>query len=199
MLTRTDLRRSLEGTAFRQHGFFTAAQALDVGYSYQAQKYHADRGNWVRVDRGVFRLPNWPTSADDEYVRACLGLGRDAVISHETALTVHDLSDVNPARINVTVPGGRRERNGILSIHEGAVPPGDREERDGWRVTTVERTLADVASSTSSQEHLTQAVREALANGVITPRRLRNRAAGLNDRAALRLERAVSTAVEEIQ
>nr|WP_220092943.1 hypothetical protein [Actinomyces sp. Z5] len=63
----------------------------------------------------------------------------------------------------------------------------------------MERTLADVASSTSSQEHLTQAVREALANGVITPRRLRNRAAGLNNRAALRLERAVSTAVEEIQ
>ncbi|MDR0991263.1 MAG: type IV toxin-antitoxin system AbiEi family antitoxin domain-containing protein [Propionibacteriaceae bacterium] len=48
--SRQVLRRRLETIAFTQAGFFTAAQALEAGYSYQAQKYHVDAGNWVRVD-----------------------------------------------------------------------------------------------------------------------------------------------------
>jgi len=73
---RQDLRRALHAVAFQQAGYFTAAQALEVGYSYQAQKYHADAGNWLRVDRALFRLPEWPADADDIYVRwTLLGLG----------------------------------------------------------------------------------------------------------------------------
>ena len=40
-------------------GYFTAAQAREAGYSYQAQKYHADRGNWERVRRGLCWLSCW--------------------------------------------------------------------------------------------------------------------------------------------
>lgn len=49
--SRQDLRQQLSAVAFAQAGYFTAAQALSIGYSYQAQKYHADHGNWVRVQR----------------------------------------------------------------------------------------------------------------------------------------------------
>jgi hypothetical protein len=51
---RQALRQALYRLAAGQAGFFTAAQALGLGYSYQAQKYHVDHGNWVRVDRGIF-------------------------------------------------------------------------------------------------------------------------------------------------
>lgn len=51
---RQDLRRALHAVAFQQAGYFPAAQALEVGYSYQAQKYHADAGNWVRVGRALY-------------------------------------------------------------------------------------------------------------------------------------------------
>jgi hypothetical protein len=40
-----DLRRQLHELAFGQSGYFTAAQAVRIGYSYQAQKYHVDHGN----------------------------------------------------------------------------------------------------------------------------------------------------------
>ncbi len=107
---RGDLRRLLDAIAFRQSGFFTAAQALEVGYTYQAQKYHVDAGNWTRIDRGLFRLPNWLSDPDDQYVRWALWSGDRGVVSHESALRVHGLSDVDPARFHLTVePGFRAE------------------------------------------------------------------------------------------
>jgi len=64
-----------------QGGYFTAAQAVSIGYSYQAQKFHVDHGNWQRVDRGLFRIPEWPTDDDDSFVRWTVwsgGLAADA-------------------------------------------------------------------------------------------------------------------------
>jgi hypothetical protein len=54
---RRNLRLALQTLAFGQAGYFTAAQAVDLGYSYQAQKHHVDNGNWLRIDRGLFHCP----------------------------------------------------------------------------------------------------------------------------------------------
>ncbi len=86
---RLDLRRRLNELAFGQAGYFTASQAKAVGYTYQAQKYHVDRGNWSRIDRALFRLPGWPSAAEDVYARWWVwseGLG---VISHESQQPAH--------------------------------------------------------------------------------------------------------------
>lgn len=56
---RRDLRRRLFNLASEQAGYFTAAQAKGVGYSYQAQAYHVAAGNWLRIERGLFRLAEW--------------------------------------------------------------------------------------------------------------------------------------------
>ncbi|MGH3850356.1 MAG: type IV toxin-antitoxin system AbiEi family antitoxin domain-containing protein [Pseudonocardiaceae bacterium] len=53
---RRDLRRRLFAQASEQAGYFTAAQAKAIGYSYQAQAHHVGAGNWLRIDRGLFRL-----------------------------------------------------------------------------------------------------------------------------------------------
>jgi predicted transcriptional regulator of viral defense system len=195
--SRQDLRRLLEALAFSQAGYFTAAQALDVGYTYQAQKYHADSGNWVRVDRGLFRLPNWPSAADDEHVLWTLwsrGLG---VMSHDTALSVHGLSDVDPPKVHLTVPAGFKARDPLVVTHVQELPERDTEQRQAWRVTTPLRTLADASGSDLSQEHVDQAVREALERGLATKQSILRRGATLGDRAALRLERALATALEQ--
>lgn len=57
---RIDLRRRLIDIAAAQSGYFTAGQAREAGYSYSAQRYHVNRGNWQQVDRALFRLPEWP-------------------------------------------------------------------------------------------------------------------------------------------
>lgn len=188
---RQDLRQRLNALAFAQAGYFTAAQAKGVGYTYQAQKYHADHGNWVRVDRGLFRLPGWPSTPADTFARWTVWSDGQGVISHESALSVHDLSDANPALVHLTVPGDfRAERDGVVLTH-AELPDRDIEDRGSWRVTSLERTLLDVAAGDLSQETVDSAVSEAIERGRVTRRRLLRRSADAPARTALRLERAL--------
>lgn len=189
---RRDLRRRIQAVAFDQAGYFTAAQAREAGYSYQAQKYHVDHGNWLRVDRGLFRLPEWPGDVTDSYVRWAVWSGGRGVVSHESALTLHGLSDADPARVHLTVPPGFRAEDPHVRLAIGDVPAGDREGRRGFEVTTVERTLLDVAGAGVSQEILSDAVHDAIRRDLTSARRLRRRAADATDKAALGIERALA-------
>ncbi len=177
--------------AAEQHGYFTAAQARDAGYSYQAQKFHVDHGNWVRVERGVFRLPEWPVSDDDHLVRWTLWSRRQGVISHQSALAVHGLGDVDPARIHISVPSGFRRESSAVVLHQQTVPPRDIEDRGGYRVTSPARAVAECAAESLPQELLDGAVAEALDQGITTRRRLLDSAAELGPRAEPGLERAL--------
>lgn len=188
---RTDLRRRLLAIAARQSGYFTAAQALDAGYSYPAQGYHAKRGNWLRVDRGIYRLPEWPTGPRDDLVRWSLWSRGRAVASHETALSVHELGDVDPARVHLTAPPNFRQKNPGVVIHRADLAPRDVEEHEGFRVTTPLQSLLDVAAAELDLDQLGQAIAEALARGMTTRRALLDRADQFGANAALRIERAL--------
>jgi predicted transcriptional regulator of viral defense system len=189
---RQDLRRRLAAVAAEQSGHFTAAQARSIGYSYQAQKFHADRGNWLRVDRGLFRLPEWPVGMHDDLVRLSLWSRDRAVVSHETALAVHDLGDANPAVIHLTVPPSFRSRppDG-LRLHRGELPDGDIWPYEGFRITTPLRTLLDIAAGTLDLDQLVDAVRQACERTPAMRDALMSRAEDLGARAALRIERAL--------
>lgn len=176
-----------------QAGYFTAQQARAAGYSHQAQNYHVKRGNWTRVGRGLFRLPDWPESEHDQYVYWRLWSGDRAVVSHESALALHELGEVNPAAVHLTVPPGFRAGNPAVALHKASLPPTDVEERAAFSVTTVERTLLD-AAGTVGQEQLDTAVGEALERGLVTPRRLRARSDNHGEHTALRIERALGAA-----
>lgn len=186
-----DLRRKLTALASRQSGHFTAAQALDIGYSYQAQKYHTDRGNWSRVDRGLYRLPEWPVGEHDDLVRWSLWSKGRAVVSHETALTIYDLGDVNPGRVHLTVPPGFRATAPGAVLHRGSVPEADIQEHEGFRVTTPVRTLLDVAAGDLELDQLKTAITDACVDNPATQRALLARADDFGERAALRIERAL--------
>lgn len=188
---RTDLRRRLLAIAARQSGYFTAAQALDAGYSYPAQRYHAKRGNWLHVDRGIYRFPEWPTGPRDDLVRWSLWSRGRAVVSHETALSVHDLGDVDPARVHLTAPPNFRQKNPGVVIHRADLAPRDVQEHEGFRVTTPLRSLLDVAAGELDLDQLGQAIAEALARGMTTRRALLDRADEFGANAALRIERAL--------
>ncbi len=189
---RQDLRRQLAALATGQSGYFTAAQALSVGYSYPAQKFHADRGNWLRVDRGLFRLPEWPVGEHDDLVRWSLWSRERAVVSHETALAVHDLGDANPAAVHLTVPANFRSRAPAgIRLHRAELPVGDIWLREGFRITTLLRTLLDVAAGTLDLDQLVDAVRHGCERTPTTRSGLLARAEELGPRAALRIERAL--------
>lgn len=194
--SRQDLRRGIEALAYQQAGYFSASQALANGYTYQAQKYHADAGNWVRVDRGLFRLPQWPSEPDDQFVLWTLWSDNRGVVSHDSALRHHGLSDIDPDRVHLSVPPGFGARDPMVVTHVSDLPESDCVPQRGWRVTTPLRTLADISESVLSQELVDAGVAGALAKGLVTRRAVLRRSAELADRGALRLERALASAVE---
>lgn len=174
----TDIRRALYAVAANQGGYFTARQALAIGYAYPEQHYHVTHGNWERVARGIFRLRDFPLpEREDLIVLSLMSHDRSgqpqAAVSHETALALHDLSDANPARVHLTVPAGfRRQLPPEVVLHRGLLQPGDWEEREGYRVTTPLRTLLDIAESPTSWPYLDAAVRDALRRGLVRRRQL---------------------------
>lgn len=195
MSDRLDLRRRLHELAFRQAGYVSAAQALEVGYTYQAQKYHVDRGNWVRIDRGLFRLAEWPAAADDAYARWSVWSDGLGVISFQSAADVHDLGEFDLGDVHLTIPSPRPAATGVV-LHVAAVDD-DVEDRGSYRMTTVTRTLLDLATASVTQEQLTSAVRDALATGRVGSGVLRRRMDDFGASAALRLERALAAAPQE--
>ena len=192
--------KSLNALAYRQAGYFTAAQAVEAGYSHQAQRHHVDAGNWDRVSRGLFRLAAWPDEPEDAYIPWGLWAGGRATVSHATALRVHDLSDADPARVHLTVPPGFRGRRDGAVLHHPPLERAEVEDRGGWRVTAPVRTVVDCADAGvgggAGQEVLDAAVAEVLERGLTTSRRLRDAGDARGERAALHLERALSALSE---
>ena len=191
MPIRQDLRRGLFQLAVTQGGYFTAAQAREIGYSYQAQHYHTQQGNWVRVDRGLYQLFGWPMGSHDDLIRWTLWAGGRAVVSHESALGVHGIGEFSPARVHLTAPRGFSKRSVGAVIHIAALDRADIEEREGFRVTKPVRSLVDVAAAGVDGDQLDRAIEEARELGVLTPRQLRERAEAVGLKAALRIEQAL--------
>ena len=188
---RRDLRRRLFALAADQAGYFTAAQAKAVGYSYPAQAHHVGARNWIRVDRGIFRLTDWVPNLHDDLAHWHLWSKERAVVSHDTALGVHGVGEFESRRIHLTVPPGFRMRDQALTLHTADLAAEDIESRPGFRLTTLTRSLIDVAADHADEDQLARALDEGLARGTITRRHLRSRSEAVNAMAALRIERAL--------
>ncbi len=193
--------RRLYQTAVAQSGYFTAGQARQAGYAYSQQHYHVSRGNWLRVGHGLFRLRDFPPGEREDLVRWSLWSRNQkgvpqAIVSHDTALAVHALSDLMPERIHLTVPPGFRKKAppGCV-LHTVKLAPEDVESRTGYQVTTPLRTMLDVADSPLSQEHLNKAVRDGLERGLVRRRVLAN--APCSPAARRRLDQALAAAQQE--
>lgn len=188
---RGELRRRLFARAAEQAGYFTAAQAKEVGYSYQAQAHHVAAGNWRRVDHGLFRLPEWVPDLHDDLARWTLWSNGAAVVSHDSALAVHGIGEFESARVHLTVPPGFRKRSDGISLHRAVLPDSDVRLRVGFRVTTPARSLIDVAAQSPEPDQLARAIDEARRGGLITIASLADRAEVVDARAALHIERAI--------
>jgi hypothetical protein len=102
-------RADLFNLASEQHGYFSTAQAARCGYAPDMLMYHVKQGTFERVHRGVYRFRDFPFSPREDVVAAWLAVGKDkAVVSHESALDLWDLSDVVADAVHVTVLRARR-------------------------------------------------------------------------------------------
>lgn len=151
-----------------QAGYFTAKQARKVGFSYERLSTNAKKGRFSRVAHGIYRLDHFPASPFEDLFVAWLRTGPDSVISHQSALGVYDLSDVLPHEIHVIVPRTASRRRDDLRLHTHQIRKDEITKREGLPVTTVARTIADVAKGNLSRELVFQAIEEALEKGMTT-------------------------------
>jgi predicted transcriptional regulator of viral defense system len=189
---RRDLRRRLFNLAAEQGGYFTAAQAKQLGYSYQAQAHHVAAGNWLRIDRGLFRLAEWLPHVHDDLARWALWSRGRGVVSHESGLAVHGLGEFEAAKVHLTVPPRFTMRDDAVVLHVAELADEDIENRTGFRVTTPTRTIIDIAAQAPDEDQLARAIDDGERNGLLTLRGLQSRAEVIDARAALYIERAIS-------
>jgi predicted nucleotidyltransferase len=151
-----------------QQGYFTSTDAKSLGYDYPHQYFHVKKGNWVRVDHGIFRLKNFPSASHEDLIRWWLWTRKKGTISHETAVAVYDLEDILPATVHLTVPPDFRKKppKGV-SLHKAKLVAADFEMRDGFPVTKPLRTIADLALSHMDPQRLSAVLREALQQGLV--------------------------------
>lgn len=187
-ITVTFMRTTLEAIADladAHAGYFTTAEAAAEGVSRRALSHHASTGTLDRVEYGIYRLRRYPAQRFEDLIVVTLWAGTDSAISHESALVVHDLGDAMPAVTHVTVPRSfRGHRPGVL-VHGEPLAPDERVVIETVPVTSVERTLLDVAGS-ADPGLVRRAAREALDRGLTTKRRL-ERSAGNGEDPARRL------------
>jgi predicted transcriptional regulator of viral defense system len=194
VLSDDTVRDRLWRIAGRQRGYFTAAQAVTVGYSYQAQHFHVRRRNWIRVDRGIYRFREYqelPSSETDHLVRWSLWSRGRAVVTHTPALAVAGLGTANPAEIHLTVPPGFRQKDPAVVLHRATLTDVEIEQHEGFLVTAPVRAIVECAAAAVDQDVLDSAVAEALERGMSTRRRLLHTAQELGARAELGVERAM--------
>jgi predicted transcriptional regulator of viral defense system len=163
----------LFATATGQHGHVTTAQANECGISRSLLAYHVKTGRLIRMHRGVYRLRDYPSSWKEDVVAAWLAVGKDrAVVSHESALDLLELSDVIPNHVHLTVPRDQRYLPAPpgAKIHTTTRPlrPLDISQWEGVRITSATRTILDAAEVGVGPEQIEMAVGQAVRRGLTT-------------------------------
>jgi predicted transcriptional regulator of viral defense system len=164
--------RRLFDLAADQQGYIRTAQARAEGIRPGTLAMMATRGTLERVSHGLYRLTHFPMAAGASYMEASLWpAGVRGVISHESALALYEISDVNPSKIHVTVPGVFRVRRRVpehLVIHYADLKEEEIELVNAVPVTTPERTILDCGAAHLGPELIRQAIVDGERNGLLS-------------------------------
>lgn len=157
-----------------QLGYFTTRQARACGYRSSMLAYHVAKGRFMRPGWGVYRFTRYPYTPHEEVVAAWLEVGDEAVVSHESALDLHGLSDVIPDGIHLTVPRSRRYRRAPVGVtlHTATTAPEPADlvthSQTGLPVTAPVKTIIDVAAGGTASEEIAKAAADAITAGMTT-------------------------------
>lgn len=138
--------RRIAELATDQGGVVSLDQLRDEGVTRQVAADRAQVGSLHRMHRGVYSVGHRSISRVTHLRAALLACGEGAVISHTTAASFHGLWDKWPRLIDVTVPiEAGRKLDGIRCRRCRYPELEEIEVRGGVAVTTVARTLVDLA------------------------------------------------------
>ena len=118
-----------------------------MGFGEEAIKTRLAEGRLHHLHEEVYAVGHTRLAIRAPWWAAVLAYGPGALLSHQSAAVLWGIRRRRRGPIHVTAPCGRqglRRRKGIW-IHRCKLTPEDRTIRDGFPVTTVARTLFDLA------------------------------------------------------
>jgi len=195
---------TLHRVAHAQEGYFTTRQAHEHGFSPQLLAHHVRAGRYERVRRGMYRVRDHPGSGHEEVRAKWLAVGSErSVVSHESALELHGLSDVPPKVVHLLVARADRGLNPPrgTALHTTKSGLGHYEVviRAGMLATAPARSIVDAAAAGLAPAQIELAVGRALERGLITRRALLASAERRGERVARLIQRAVREAGETLE
>lgn len=133
--------------AARQHGVVGRWQLLALGLGPGSIKRWLRTGRLHRLHREAYAVGHMRLNRRGYWLAAVLACGERALLSHASAAALWDLARPRGAVVDVTAPSGRQFQPGRddIRLHRGRIHDGEETERDGIPVTTVARTLFDLA------------------------------------------------------
>jgi len=138
--------------AQRQQGMVSRAQLLSLGLGPGAIVHRTGTGRLARVARGVYSVGVASQTQEARWLRALLACPPGSVASHLSAGAVWELREVDPVTIDVSVPSRSGKRRDGVRLHRPRhLEAEDVARHRGIPVTTVPRTLIDMAEMVSSR------------------------------------------------
>jgi len=132
--------------ASRAHGVVTRQELLEAGISSKRIRRRVEQGSLLPVHRGVYRVGHAAPSIEARYIAAVKACGEGALLSGPAAAYLWRLIKGSPPVPEVLTPNDRRVKG--VRVHRAR-----RSElpkcsmRHGIPLTTIPRTLVDLASS----------------------------------------------------
>jgi predicted transcriptional regulator of viral defense system len=170
-------RKSLYEFAKSQTGYFTSKQAHSFNYATKNFPYHVKKGNWLKIDRGLYRLPNFEDTLDSLFTRWSLWSRNrsdqpQAVISHKSALMYYGIISEDMAKpIHLTVPKEFQKRNipadGII-LHKDNLSLSELENHGSFMTTKLFRTLKDTKKDLEQKGIWTKITDKAYRSGMLS-------------------------------
>jgi predicted transcriptional regulator of viral defense system len=167
-MTKNPDYQKLYDIAENQAGYFTASQAEKTGYSWERLSDLSKVGRFQRIERGIYRISLFPSSRFEDLFIAVLKSGENSVVSHESALSVYDLSDVMPGKIHIIIPKNRSRRRKGIRYHTVNIRKEEVTTYEGLPITTAERTIVDYFRNGGDLNQVKLAIHQALNRGMVT-------------------------------
>jgi hypothetical protein len=149
--TSAEMDLVVAGLAGRQHGIVARWQLLRLGLTEQMIKTRVRRGGLHRIHRGVYAYGHRSITMESRWMAAVLAFGADAVLSHRSAGQLWGLVPRSSIAPEVTQPRRAGERPRLV-VHRGELPGDEVVRVRGIPVTSVPRTMFDLAGMLKERE-----------------------------------------------
>lgn len=157
-----------------QWNLFTAQQALESGVSRNRLSRFSTAGTIYRVRNGVYALPSadfgplqelraaWLSTDPQRPAGSRTHLPDPIAVSGISAAQVHGIGEIIPSKHEFVSPSRRQSSQPDVRFRRGSIAKDDWEVLDGLPVTSVVRTVSDVAKEHADYDHLRGIVQDAL-------------------------------------